>query len=70
MTDETICNPIAAADVDGFTFHRDDHGAMIARCVMCKVGFVVTSETAEAVRANMISIWTPCTERCHKASPA
>jgi hypothetical protein len=54
MTDETICNPIPAADVDGFTFHRDDHGAIMARCVMCKVGFVVTSETAEAVRANMI----------------
>ena len=55
MTDETICNPIPAADIDGFTFHRDEHGAIIARCVMCKVGFVVTSETAEAVRANMIT---------------
>ena len=31
MTDETICNPIPAADIDGFTFHRDEHGAIIAR---------------------------------------
>jgi hypothetical protein len=54
MTDETICNPIPAADVDGFMFHRDEHGAIFARCVMCRVGFVA-SETAEAVRANMIS---------------
>lgn len=54
-TDETICEPIPAADVDGFMFYRGERGAIIARCVMCKVGFVVTNETAEAVRANMIT---------------
>ena len=52
---EPPADPIPAADVDGFTFHRDQHGAIVARCVMCKVGFVVRSETAEAVRANMIA---------------
>jgi hypothetical protein len=46
---------IPAADVDGFTFHRDQRGAIIARCVVCRIGFVITSETAETGRANMIT---------------
>ena len=55
MNDETICDPPLGADVDGFTYHRDQHGAIIARCLMCKIGFVVTAETAKAVRANMLA---------------
>jgi len=46
---------IPAADVGGFTFHRDQRGAIIARCVVCRIGFVITSETAETGRANMIT---------------
>jgi len=30
-------------------------GAIIARCVVCRIGFVITSETAETGRANMIT---------------
>jgi hypothetical protein len=53
-SDENICDPPSGTDVDGFTFERDPRGAIIARCVMCKVGFVITSETANNVRANML----------------
>ena len=45
---------IPAADVGGFTF-CDQRGAIIARCVVCRIGFVITSETAETGRANMIT---------------
>ena len=55
MNYETICDPPSGADVEGFTYHRDQRGAIIARCVVCKVGFVVTSETAKTARGNMIT---------------
>jgi len=55
MNDDAICDPPPEADVDGFTFHRDQHEAIIARCLMCKIGFVVTAETATAMRANMLT---------------
>jgi hypothetical protein len=55
MNDDTICDPPPGADVDGFTFHRDQRWVIIASCVVCKVGFVVTAATANAVRANMLT---------------
>jgi len=55
MNYEIPSDPPLGADVDGFTYHRDQRGAIIARCVVCKVGFVVTSETAKTARANMIT---------------
>jgi hypothetical protein len=54
MNDQNICDAPSGIDVDGFTFERDTRGAIIARCVMCKVGFLITSETANNVRANML----------------
>ena len=50
MNDEIPVDPIPAADVDGFLCYRDQRGAIIARCVACRIGFVVTNETAEAAR--------------------
>ena len=35
-------------------FYRDQLGTVIARCVRCRVGFTVRSETAEAVRPRML----------------
>ena len=55
MNYEIPSDPPPGADVDGFTYHRDQRGAIIARCVVCKVGFVITSETAKTARANMIT---------------
>jgi hypothetical protein len=54
MTYEINCAPVAGADVDGFRFYRDQLGTVIARCVRCRVGFTVRSETAEAVRPRML----------------
>ena len=54
MTYEINCAPVAGADVDGFRFYRDQLGTVIARCVRCRVGFTVRSETAEAVRPRMV----------------
>ena len=49
-----LCDPIPAADVDGFRFYRDQNGDVVARCVRCRVGFTVRNETAEAVRPRMV----------------
>ena len=54
MTYEINCAPVGGADVDGFRFYRDQLGTVIARCVRCRVGFTVRSETAEAVRPRML----------------
>ena len=53
MTYETPCNPIPAADVEGFNFFRERDGAIIARCTRCKIGLTVTDENAERVRYAM-----------------
>jgi hypothetical protein len=55
MNDEIPVDPIPAADVDGFLCYRDQRGAIIARCVVCRIGFVVTNETPQAARADMIT---------------
>jgi hypothetical protein len=52
MNHETICNPIPAADVPGFQFYRDQNGRTIARCVVCRVGFVVTTGLDAVVSEN------------------
>jgi hypothetical protein len=48
------CNPVPAAEVDGFQFGRDQDGTVVARCIICKVGFVVTDENAAETRHAMI----------------
>ena len=50
---EIACNPISAADVPGYTFRRDQNGAVIARCTVCRVGFTVRETNGEAVRYAM-----------------
>ena len=52
-TREILCEPIAGAAVDGFSFFRDQNGAVTARCVYCLVGFPVTAETAAESRHAM-----------------
>ena len=54
MNYETICDPVKAAEVHGFNFFRDQNGSVTARCCWCLVGFDVTTENAETVRAMMI----------------
>ena len=51
--DEVHCNPIPAADVPGFRFTRNQNGVIVARCVWCRIGFVVIEETAERARYAM-----------------
>jgi hypothetical protein len=52
---ETMCErPLWAAAVDGYTFRRDQHGRIVARCAVCKGGFTVTEANAEAVRGMMV----------------
>ena len=52
---ETVCErPLWAAAVDGYTFRRDQHGRLVARCGVCKGGFTVTEANAEAARGMMI----------------
>ena len=48
------CDPIPAADVAGFTFYCDQNGAVVARCVRCRVGFAVREDNAEAIRPRMV----------------
>jgi hypothetical protein len=38
------CDPIPAADVEGFRFYRDQNGDVVARCVLCSVGFAIREE--------------------------
>jgi hypothetical protein len=56
-----------AADVPGFTFRRDQNGTVIARCVVCSVGFVVREDHADNVRRLMnvhqLHVCKPSTER-------
>jgi hypothetical protein len=51
---EIPCNPVPAAEVNGFRFGKDQEGVVVARCVFCKVGFVVTDENAAETRHAMI----------------
>ena len=52
---QTMCErPLWAAAVDGYTFRRDQHGRVVARCEVCKGGFTVTEANAEAARGMMI----------------
>jgi len=47
---------VAEVDEAGrFSATATSGGAIIARCVVCRIGFVITSETAETGRANMIT---------------
>ena len=42
------CDPIPAADVEGFRFYRDQNGDVVARCLLCSVGFAIREDNAEA----------------------
>jgi hypothetical protein len=53
MNYEIACNPIPSAEVPGYTFRRDQNGCTIARCVACRVGFVVREGDAVEVRHAM-----------------
>ena len=46
--------PLWAAAVDGYIFRRDQHGRVIAQCLVCKEGFTVAEANAEAVRGIMV----------------
>jgi hypothetical protein len=49
-----LCDPIPAAAVNGFRFYRDQNGDVVARCVLCSVGFALREDNAEAVRPRMV----------------
>jgi hypothetical protein len=52
---ETMCErPLWAAAVDGYTFRRNQHGRVIAQCLVCKAGFTVTEANAEVARGMMV----------------
>lgn len=52
MNYEISCPPVSSAEVPGYRFSRDQNGAVIARCLFCRVGFLVRTNT-EAVRYAM-----------------
>ena len=54
MNYEVPCNPVKAAAVEGFQFFRNRDGAIIARCVRCRIGLTVTDENADRVRYAMV----------------
>ena len=54
MNDETICNPVPGAEVDGFNFFHDQNGTIVARCCWCMIGFDVTAENTRTIRPMMI----------------
>jgi hypothetical protein len=54
MNDETICNPVPGAEVDGFNFFHDQNGTFVARCCWCMIGFDVTAENTRTIRPMMI----------------
>ena len=60
MNDETICNPVPGAEVDGFNFFRDQNGMIVARCCWCMIGFDVTAKNVATIRP---------TDRCCRKSP-
>ena len=49
-----LCDPIPAADVNGFRFYRVQNGDVVARCVLCSVGFAIREDNAEAIRPRMV----------------
>ena len=52
---EIVCDPSPGVEgVEGFQFHRDQNGVVVARCVLCRAGFVVREDSALAVRNSMI----------------
>jgi hypothetical protein len=52
---EIVCDPPPGVEgVEGFQFHRDQNGVVVARCVLCRAGFVVGEDSALAVRNSMI----------------
>ena len=53
MNYEISCRPVSSAEVPGYRFTRDQNGAMIARCLFCRVGFLVRETNTEAVRYAM-----------------
>ena len=54
MNDETICNPVPGAEVDGFNLFHDQKGTIVARCCWCMIGFDVTAENTRTIRPMMI----------------
>lgn len=50
---EIECDAPRGLKVDGFSFFRDQNGAMVGRCVWCRVGYPVTLETAAEFRHAM-----------------
>ena len=53
MNYEIACQPIPSADVPGYRFTCDHNGRTIARCLTCRVGFLVRETNGEAVRQAM-----------------
>ena len=53
MNYELACQPIPSADVPGYRFTCDHNGRTIARCLTCRVGFLVRETNGEAVRQAM-----------------
>ena len=50
---EFFCNPIPAADVPGFRFTRNQNGVIVARCMTCRIGFVIFEKDAASARSVM-----------------
>jgi hypothetical protein len=53
MNYELACQSIPSADVPGYRFTCDHNGRTIARCMACRVGFVVREDDAVEVRCAM-----------------
>ena len=53
MNYELACQPIPSAEVPGYRFTCDHNGRTIARCLTCRVGFLVSETNGEAVRHAM-----------------
>jgi hypothetical protein len=52
---EIVCDPPPGVEaVEGFQFYRDQDEVVVARCVLCRAGFVVREASALAVKNSMI----------------
>ena len=51
---EIRCDAVAAADVRGFAFYKDQQrNTVTARCERCHLGFVIRSENTERMKELM-----------------
>ena len=55
MRNDVPCDPPPGVEaVTGFAFQRDVDGVVVARCVVCRVGYVVSGNGEAATHATKV----------------